>query len=258
MIAAYLAGESKRSILQRFDISESGFLKVRRRHAIPAREYTSTSSLFTAAQEQAIVDEYQQGSSLSELGRLYGCCLETIRKVLKRHDVARRPRGNTLRQFSEAEIAEFSARWASGESQHSIGKSIGLSQTQVSALLRDIDAPPEVRVARGAGHGQWRGGRVAVGNGYVGVRLDATDSLRAMAHAQGYVLEHRLVVARSLGRPLLRSETVHHINGVRDDNRLENLQLRNGNHGNGKASRCGDCGSHNIIDAPLAEVPPLD
>lgn len=47
----------------------------------------------------------------------------------------------------------------------------------------------------------------------------------AMARKDGYVMEHRLLVAQVLGRPLLRREVVHHENHDSTDNRLENLSL---------------------------------
>lgn len=68
---------------------------------------------------------------------------------------------------------------------------------------------------------KWGGGRKKSGSGYVAVK----DPNSPMANASGYVLEHRLVMAKALGRPLRKDEVVHHRNGVKTDNRIENLEL---------------------------------
>lgn len=73
------------------------------------------------------------------------------------------------------------------------------------------------------------------------------------ADSNGNVMEHRLVMSEMLGRSLRAGETVHHINGDPRDNRPENLQLRQGNHGPGVRMRCRSCGSHDVEAAPLSE-----
>lgn len=61
----------------------------------------------------------------------------------------------------------------------------------------------------------WRGGRTTNPvSGYVSIRIDGK-----------YRLEHRVVMEEHLGRPLADYENVHHRNGQRDDNRIENLEL---------------------------------
>lgn len=72
----------------------------------------------------------------------------------------------------------------------------------------------------GSKHPYWKGGRVKA-RGYI--MIYKPD--HPYAYSTGYVREHRLVMEEFLGRYLLPEEISHHINGITDDNRIENLLL---------------------------------
>src|SRR4051794_21306356 len=78
-----------------------------------------------------------------------------------------------------------------------------------------------VRYRTGEHSPNWRGGRTVTPKGYV--RLFLPEHPRA--NAQGYVLEHLVVMGEMIGRPVARHEEVHHKNGKKADNRPENLEL---------------------------------
>lgn len=89
-------------------------------------------------------------------------------------------------------------------------------------------------------------------NGYVEITLSKDDPFYCMTRKHGNSApEHRIVMARHLGRPLTRNESVHHIDGNRKNNKLSNLQLRKRYHGPGQRYQCNDCGSIDVVAVEL-------
>jgi hypothetical protein len=75
---------------------------------------------------------------------------------------------------------------------------------------------------------------------YTGVRYTrCPPEFLAMARADGYIMEHRLVMAQWVGRPLLRTEVVNHKDHDPSNNTRANLELypSNGDHKRGEVGR---------------------
>lgn len=74
----------------------------------------------------------------------------------------------------------------------------------------------------GSNHPNWKGGKHINKSGYI---LVVCRNHPFAYKKDKTVLEHRLVMEKNLGRYLTKNEIIHHINGIKNDNRIENLKL---------------------------------
>ena len=113
-----------------------------------------------------------------------------------------------------------------------IAREYGCSMPTVYRRLKELGITRN-RSQAIMGHTPWnKQGWYKDSQGYIYVQLDKDSPFLSMITGARYVREHRLVMAKYLGRSLERWEVVHHHNGIKDDNRIENLELypNQGNH----------------------------
>lgn len=164
-----------------------------------------------------IVAMYQSGMEASAIGRIVKRSEQVIRYHLKRAGVpARQQRVDwpveQMREWYEKDGLTF--------------QQIADRLNQLPQMVGKVARKNGFRTRRtgpksGAEHTGWKGGRQLDKHGYVLVYC------KGHPHAKDgrYIREHRLVMEQHLGRYLERGEVVHHINGDRQDNRIENLFL---------------------------------
>lgn len=117
------------------------------------------------------------------------------------------------------------------KSAASISREYKLTITTITSKLKGWGIDIVNRHLTQSHHPSWKGGRVKSNSGYWDIFVTKNDFFYPMVRAKtshgtgGYVREHRIIMAKYLQRNLLSWEVVHHRNGIKDDNRLENLEL---------------------------------
>ena len=130
--------------------------------------------------------------------------------------------------------------WVENLSIAEIGKEVGRPYATLHSIFERFNIPRRDRneaqrlwhnnhpgVRRGREHHGWKGGKLRTSAGYIQIYSPRHPNRTKCSKRGfgGYVLEHRLVMEKNIGRYLFPWETVHHENGIKDDNRIENLEL---------------------------------
>ena len=163
--------------------------------------------VFSEESVQSIIKEYcVNNKSLRMIAKSIGCNHEVISKAL---------RENGIHVKSRDEIAKYT--WINhkhpfigktGGKCHNFGRKEPEDKKRLRLEKQKITLLKKAKKT------------IKSDQGYV-LRLapDNNNSVRSR------VVEHRLVMSEHLGRPLTSGEIVHHINGDKTDNRLENLRI---------------------------------
>lgn len=202
---------------------------------------------------QNIIKDYKAGASVQEVADRHGVFHTTVRKKLKAAGILRNARpGRWRSEISDEVRDQIVDLYSQGHGPTVITKKLGLHDpTFIYAVLKQ----------RGVSARLSTGTKSTVGDtnittdGYVEERVGSDWIFAGKMRGRGgnglWIPQHRKVMAEHLGRPLLSSEQVHHIDGNRQNNKITNLELRFGAHGSGVRMVCVTCGGSDIQAVPL-------
>lgn len=123
------------------------------------------------------------------------------------------PNENTKKKMSQAKLKQPVRYWLGKKRTDMINNKFAVGNKSNKTSFKHGEN-------MGADHFNWKGGKQN-NQGYVMV----LNRSHPFCDHHGYVFEHRLVMEKHIGRYLDKKERIHHINGIKFDNRIENLML---------------------------------
>ena len=178
--------------------------------------------------DNRIIELYKTKSGF-EISKIFGVDHSTIYRRLKKHNIKRRSLKEARifggKKYKNLDIDKIIRLYESGKSRLELGRLFKVSEVVIKNRLIEnnisLRSRKEARAFNnqsGKNSSNWNGGRFKNSSGYI--KIHKPEHPKA---SYNYVYEHHLVWEKANGKLLPDGWVIHHINGIKDDNRIENL-----------------------------------